>query len=319
MNGDNLNNDNIKRIIITGAGGMIGTALAEFALDKGVEVYAVVRPGKGMSFERNGLHVVECDLSLLESCDVLSGCDAFFHLAWDKTTAGGRDDADTQLKNIGYTLDAVRLAKKCGCKVFVGAGSQAEYGITDVPLNGNTPVNPQSGYGIAKYAAGKMSALLCGQLNIRHCWTRILSVYGERDRDASLISYCVDSFINNIPPELTPCGQIWDYIYRGDAAKALFAVAERGINGRVYPVGSGQCAPLWEYVEKICKLSGSSVKPLFGAKDYYPHQPMYLCADISELTADTGFVPTKSFEEGISKVIAYRRQKTIKSAKAEKI
>jgi nucleoside-diphosphate-sugar epimerase len=41
----------------------------------------------------------------------------------------------------------------------------------------------------------------------------------------------------------------------------------------------------------------------FGKKEYYPHQPMFLCADISALTADTGWKPEISFEEGIKRII----------------
>lgn len=299
--------ERLNRIIITGAGGMIGTALTKLALDRGIEVFAVVRPGKDMPFSRAGLHVVRCDLSELKKCEASDSCDAFFHLAWDKTTAQGRDDTDTQFLNIGYTLDAVRLAKRCGCGVFIGAGSQAEYGITDRPLSGSTPVNPQSAYGIAKYAAGKMSALLCSQMGVRHCWARILSVYGERDRDTSLISYCVDSFLNNVSPELTECLQMWDYIYSSDAAAALLAIAESDAGGKVYCVGSGQCATLRDYVLRIRENTNSKAEPIFGAKEYYENQPMYLCADISELTNDTGFVPSVTFDEGIKKVIEYRR------------
>ncbi len=47
----------------------------------------------------------------------------------------------------------------------------------------------------------------------------------------------------------------------------------------------------------------------FGVKEYYPHQAMMLCADISELTADTGFVPEYTFEKGIAKVVKYLREK----------
>ena len=42
----------------------------------------------------------------------------------------------------------------------------------------------------------------------------------------------------------------------------------------------------------------------FGKKEYYPHQPMYLVADISELTADTGWKPQVSFVDGIKAILA---------------
>jgi nucleoside-diphosphate-sugar epimerase len=41
----------------------------------------------------------------------------------------------------------------------------------------------------------------------------------------------------------------------------------------------------------------------FGEKEYYPHQPMYLCADIGELRQDTGFAPSVGFAEGIQRTI----------------
>jgi len=41
----------------------------------------------------------------------------------------------------------------------------------------------------------------------------------------------------------------------------------------------------------------------FSKKEYYPHQPMYLCADISELTNDTGWKPEVSFEEGVKRTL----------------
>ena len=48
-----------------------------------------------------------------------------------------------QEPNIQYTMDAVCLAKRLGCKLFVGAGSQAEYGRVDGKIGSNTPVNPE--------------------------------------------------------------------------------------------------------------------------------------------------------------------------------
>ena len=104
-------------------------------------------------------------------------------------------------------------------------------------------------------------------------------------------------------PELTPCEQIWDYIYVGDAARALAAIADSGRDGKVYPLGGGCGRPLREYVEILRDAVAPGGEIRFGAKPYYPHQPMFLVADIGELTADTGFVPEIPFADGIRKIL----------------
>lgn len=206
-----------------------------------------------------------------------------------------------------YSLDAARLAEQCGCKVFVGAGSQAEYGIAQAPLGEKTPVFPESGYGIAKYAAGRLTANFCARAAIRHCWVRVVSVYGPNDGETSLISYLFRALREGETPRLTSCGQVWDYLYSKDAAKAFFAVAECGKDGRTYCLGSGQPRPLREYVEELRDCVAPGAQLCFGAIPYYPHQPMHLAADIRQLTEDTGWKPEKSFREGISEILRFGR------------
>ncbi len=248
------------------------------------------------------VNVVECNISDYGSLELSGKYDVFMHLAWDKTSVGGRDDVDCQLKNIQYTLDAVRLAKRAGCSVFIGAGSQAEYGVQSVPLTPDLPVNPESGYGIAKFAAGKFSGMLCKQLGLRYNWIRILSVYGPNDGENTLISYLIRELKAGRSPELTKCEQTWDYLHCDDAARAFFAVAEKGVDGKTYPLGSGKGRPLSEYVTAVRDAVNPAIKIEFGKKPYYPHQPMCLVADISELVADTGWRPEIEFVDGVKDV-----------------
>jgi len=308
------------RVAITGATSMTGIALTKLALEEGHEVIAIVRSGssgvKDLPSSKK-IKIRECDISDYGSIAGADKCNIFFHLAWNKTAAGGRDDMDVQLKNLEYTLDAVRLAKSWGASAFVGVGSQAEYGLLNERAGSDTPTNPTSGYGIAKYSAGKMSAILCKQMGMKCCWARIFSSYGEYDRDYTLIMYLIRTLLSGNSPELTKCEQIWDYVYTGDVARALLAMGLHGKDGSTYPIGSGECRPLKEYVTEIRESIDPKIELRFGVKEYYPHQQMFLCADIDELTKDTGFVPKYTFREGIARTVSFVRDQLKSSSRRD--
>ncbi len=296
------------RVAITGPTGAIGSELVRLLLDEGHEVIAIIRPNskKRSNLPKSDkLTVLEVDISEYKTIEDKGHCEIFYHLAWKETFGPERDNALLQVENIQYSVDAVHLAYSWGAKVFVGTGSQAEYGPTNQKLNNQTPVNPASGYGIAKYAAGKFCNLVCQQLGMRFNWARVVSVYGDRDSDYTLIMYLIRTLSDGLTPELTKCEQIWDYIYSKDAARALYAIGCSGKNGKIYALGSGNGRSLKDYVLDLKNIVNPSAEIKFGAKEYYPHQPMMLCADITELTADTGFVPKYSFDEGITKTMEF--------------
>ena len=296
----------MNKIIVTGATGCVGSAIVRRALAQGMEVTCIVHEGsKRLSNlpQDEKVKIVECNLSNYGSLNLSGTYDAFIHMAWEKTFGASRDDAESQMRNIQYTLDACHLAKRCGCQVFVGAGSQAEYGVQSVDLTPDLPVNPESGYGIAKFAAGKLSAMLCKSLGIRQNWVRILSVYGPNDGDNTLISYVIRELKAGRSPELTKCEQIWDYLYADDAADAILAIAEKGIDGKAYPLGSGKGRRLSDYIEDIRNIINPSIEIKYGVKDYYPHQPMHLVAEIREITKDTGWGPKYLFAQGGEKML----------------
>jgi nucleoside-diphosphate-sugar epimerase len=299
----------MRKIVISGATSMLGSALMRSAMEEGCEVLCIVRPDSTRldNLPASGsiqvLYAGLPDYASLPAQD--KNYDIFFHLAWDKTFHASRDDIDAQLGNIHWTFDAVRLAKRLGCEVFIGAGSQAEYGIVHQALTPETPADPQSGYGIAKYAAGKLSRLLCEQLKMRFNWLRILSTFGPLDGAHTVIMYTLRELCAGNSPALTKCEQIWDYLYCDDAAQAFLAVGRSGVHGKSYPLGSGAPRRLDHYLTALQNIVAPGVNLGFGKKEYYPHQPMFLCADISELTADTGWKPRVLFEEGIRKILMF--------------
>ena len=304
----------IHTAIVTGPTGAIGTALCDYLIHNGVQTFAVIRPHSRRSESIraiDGIHIAECDISRLSSLpEVLHGirADAFFHLAWAKTTGPGRNDMDAQVRNIQYTLDACRAAAALGCSVFVGAGSQAEYGRVNHALTPETPCFPESGYGMAKLCAGQMSRAECGKLGIEHIWPRILSVYGPHDGESAMIPSVIRKLLAGERPSLTAGEQLWDYLYAGDAAEAFYRMALYGQDGAVYPLGSGTARPLREYIEVLRDAIDPHLSLGFGEIPYGPRQVMRLQADLSALTTDTGFVPRTDFATGARNTIQYIRE-----------
>jgi UDP-glucose 4-epimerase len=306
----------VKRIIITGATGMIALALIRYHLkfENDCEIFCVIRPDSkriGDIPPSASIHIIACDLTDLGRLPSLihSPCDIFYHFAWEGTSGSRRNDVHQQIRNIENTLSAVDAAHALGCSCFIGVGSQAEYGRTNDVLTTLTPANPDTAYGIAKYSAGLLSRIQCSHWGMRYIWARILSIYGPHDDENSMIISCIRSLYKNEKMSFTKSEQMWDYLHCDDAARALYLMAEKGVDGSVYPLGSGACRPLSEYILILRDRVSPTWQPCFGERPYDEKQVMHLCADISALSRDTGFLPGISFEEGIQSTAAWVKEK----------
>ena len=299
---------NINNVIISGATGAIGTALTSLCLSRGMNILILTRADS----KRNNripddprVKVKVCDYRDLDSVENDTGItwDCLFHFAWAGPAGPGRNDMPLQTGNIRMSLSAVNLAKRFGCKKFVGAGSQAEYGRHNNKLRPDTPAFPEMGYGYAKLCAGRMTRDHAHQIGIEHNWLRILSVYGPNDGESSMINQAISLLEKGESPELTKGEQIWDYVYSKDAAKAFLCVGEKGIDGKTYVLGSGQERPLAEYMKTLRDIISPNTELKLGARPYGDKQIMYLAADSSELINDTGYVADYTFEQGIKDML----------------
>lgn len=299
----------MKRAVVTGPTGVIGTALTEKLALSGIEVYAVCRPDSkriNTIIKHPLVHIVKCDINDLCSLSDKIGCscDAFFHLAWEGTLdPNNRFDMYLQNKNVKYSLDAVKAAEALDCTVFVGAGSQAEYGVKTGVMKPDTYPEPISGYGMAKLCAGQMTRYMCRQYGIRHIWPRILSIYGKGDGNQTLISSAIITMLSGKKFSMTAGDQLWDYLYSGDAADALIAMAEKGKDGAVYVLGSGKTMKLSEYVTAIRDLIDPNLEIGFGDIPYNKDQVMHMEADNRSLVEDTGWKPKTHFRDGVEDLI----------------
>lgn len=305
----------IHSAVVTGPTGAIGVALCNVLLAEGIKVYAVTHPGSKRvavltTLQGNkDLHIVPCDTTAYAGlpAQITSPVDCWFHLAWAHTIGEGRNDMPAQIANIRYTIDAVRAASALHCQIFIGAGSQAEYGRVDGILHPDTPAFPENGYGMAKLCAGQMSRTECMRLGMAHVWPRILSVYGLHDGSMTMITSTISALLAGEVPALTAGEQQWDYLYSVDAAEALLCMARHGVDGAVYPLGSGTARPLREYIEILRDAIDPALPLGLGEIPYGPLQVMHLQADIDRLQADTGWQARTSFADGIRETIRYIR------------
>lgn len=289
---------------------MIGTALIKECIKKGIEVYAVIRASSGKKMrlpESEKLHMVDCSLEELEALPqkITEKCDTFYHIAWGNTGENRNSSTELQSRNIAYTLAAVKTAHALGCRRFIGAGSQAEYGPMDVDkISPDSPVNPTTPYGAAKLASGQLARMLCKELGMECIWPRIFSVYGIYEKETTMVASGLRKMLAGENTSFTPALQRWDYLFSADAGRAYYLIGEKGKDGAVYCVGSGRAAPLKDYIEIMAELTGAEETGI-GARPYPEGAVMNLCADISSLTADTGFVPEYTFREGIRETITW--------------
>lgn len=301
----------MKRVVITGPTGTIGMALIKKCIEKNIQVLAIVNPNsvrKEQVLCHPQVKCIECDISGYLSLKWEEQYDVWFQLAWCGASGNARNDMYLQNDNIKYLLDAVKAAKKAGCGTFVGAGSQAEYGASGLPLNGDSPTFPDTGYGMAKLCAGQMGRMFCKENNIRFIWPRIFSVYGPYDGENTMIMTGIRKLLDGEIPKFTKGEQEWDYLYCDDAAEILLRLAKSGTNGKVYCVGSGKTRKLSEYIEVMRDEINPKAEMDLGGVPYGDNQLMYLCADMRDVKADTGFDQFTSFEEGIGKTIDWYKE-----------
>lgn len=304
----------MNKIVVTGATSMIGSAIVETAVKEGCErIYAVVRQ-ECMKLSRlpedDRVRVVYCDLPQYEQLPELIGepCEVLYHVAWQGTGKTRDRSISGQADNIGYTLKALHAAKELGCRMFVGVGSQAEYGKTGLDKIGpDAPTAPVSAYGVSKYAAGRLARMEADRLDISCVWARVFSVYGKYDKETSMIASAVNKFLRHEVADFTAGTHKWDYLYSSDAGRAFYKIGEHAQGSAVYCIGSGEARPLREYIEMMRDAVDPSLELGLGKIPYPADGPLEICADISTLSADTGWRPEISFRQGIEEYVEIYR------------
>lgn len=294
---------------ITGASSFIGVEICRYLSDNGHQVIAMSRREKddlnAIASDGN-LRVFRADMqSLFEKATDVKA-DVFVHLAWAGTSHEDRNNPAIQADNIKNALECVKLSERMGCQLYVDAGSQAEYGLVPGVLTEEIPCNPITAYGKAKLQMYNDTKALTAQLGLKYIHLRILSVYGEKDHDETLIKSCLRKLKKNEPIVMRSGGQKWNYVYVKDAARqiaelSLHAIGDNSFRCEVYNIASEDTRTLSEFVEVMKSICGSKSELSFGGYD--KKKDVNLDPDVKKtkeiVTPLTGFI----FESIIGKMI----------------
>jgi UDP-glucose 4-epimerase len=300
------------KIVITGATGTIGMALISLHLKLGDDVLVIANPNSKRN-ERlrnfSNIKLIICDISDYNSINVDISYDIFYHFAWEGGST--RENIMLNLESTKNSVSAVELANRIGCKVFLGAGSQAETGKQTSPISENTICKPESPFGASKLASYYMTKFKCEQLGIKFCWARILSVYGPYDGERTLIISTIRKLISKSELSFTSANQKWDFLYASDAAEAIYEIGKKSKDGGIYVIGSGSIQSLKSFIKIIANKFGINPEIFFGKIPNNDNTLIHLEADISRLQKEFNWKPKIDFKQGIDMTIDYCKNSPI--------
>ncbi len=297
------------RCLVTGASGHLGSHLTKRLLEEGSNVAALVRPESDLWRLKDVLDqitVIRTDLSnVSEATQAITQTkpEAVFHLAWQGVTSAFKNEPGQLVDNVAGSLNLFEIARDAGSKLWVGIGSQAEYGPHDGGLTEDTPVNPKTTYGAAKLTVGLQTKELCARSGIRYLWLRLLATYGPMDDERHLIPNVIRQLLRGERPRLTRGEQLLDYLYIADAAEAIYLAAVSKRAHGVFNLGSGESHSVRSILERIRDRIDPSLQLGFGDVPYPSDQTMRLETSIDRLRQATGWSPRVELDEGLARTV----------------
>lgn len=299
------------RCLVTGASGHLGSFLTERLLSQGAEVSVLLRAQSDPWRLASVLHrvnVIRSDLANIgnaASAITRANPEAVFHLAWQGVTSAFKDDPAQLTLNVRGSLDLFEIVRSSGCRLWVGLGSQSEYGRHDGMLTEDTPVRPVTAYGVGKLNVGLTTKKLCDLAGMRYVWLRLLATYGPKDDGRHLLPSVIRQLLQGERPQLTAGEQKWDYLYVEDAAEAIYQTAANERADGVFNLGSGEAHTVRSILERLRDKIDPSLPLGFGEIPYPPDQQMRLETSIERLTQATGWKPRIDLDEGLSRTVAW--------------
>lgn len=299
----------MKKAIVTGANGFIGSSIVQALLKKSYRIYAIDHSFNKLHIKKTqDLKFIECNL--IDEYKVIADkiqedIDVIYHLAWAGTSGAMRSDVGVQLNNVRMACNCVEIAKIVNAKRIIYASSINEVETYEYLMSNN--IKPSTGY---IYGAGKLTAHLMAethayQNNIDFIPVLITNIYGAGENSARLINTSIRKLLKKEFCSFTEGKQIYDFIYIDDAINSIIAIAEKGTAFNCYYIGSGKPKPLREYLLEMRDIISPGVEIGLGEIEYCGAFVNYSQFELDKVKRDTGYSNEITFKQGIEKTMNY--------------
>ncbi len=309
----------MRRYVVIGGAGFIGSALVRFLLTRR-DGQVLVIDNLLTGFEKNLQEVlsqIELDRSDIRDygrlAAALQGADLVFHLAAVASVPRSiNDPVPSHEINVDGTFNVFRACYEAKVQRVVYAASSSAYGDTEVLPNVETMLpQPKSPYAAQKLLGEHYASVFHSSFGLETVALRFFNVYGERQDPSSpysgVLSLFMKALIERRSPTIFGDGeQTRDFTYVEDvAALCMKAASAQGVSGNMYNAGNGHRYSLNYVWDLLQKIEGVRLPPHFAAQragDVRDSQ-----ADTTAVRRDLGHQPKFTFEEGLRRTLAWYR------------
>ena len=298
------------RVLIVGAAGFIGGAVAEALVDAGADV-RLADTQRRLDRRRDRplrSEVRPFDFSHEDASNaLLDGVDALIHLGCTSNPARSMADmAFDASSNIGPSIRLFEAAARAGIeRVLFASSGGTVYGSPGYAcVTEDSPTAPISGYGVSKLAIERYLAICPGICGVS---LRIANPYGAGQLQGAavgVIARYLQAVSRGQPLEVWGTGEVVrDYIAIADVAQAFVsAIVKRDITPGPYNIGSGTGLSVNDIIARIFALSGRRVPVEYQEARGYDVPAIIL--DSSRFSHHTGWRPATGLDQGISELWA---------------
>ncbi|AFM39673.1 nucleoside-diphosphate-sugar epimerase [Desulfosporosinus acidiphilus SJ4] len=309
-----------KRVLVTGAGGFIGSHLTENLVRNGAKVRVFIRynsrDGRGNleDLEPRILDEIEIVAGDLRDADViersLKGCDTVFHLgALVGIPYSYKNPREVVETNVMGTFNVLTAARDLGVERIVHTSTSEVYGSARyVPIDENHPLQGQSPYSASKIGADKLAESFYAAYDLPVVTVRPFNCYGPRQSARAVIPTLITQAVASQEIRLGNIETLRDFTFVTDTVDGFLKASQReAALGKVINVGSGKEISIGELAQVIIKTLGSKAQIFIDESRVRPKR-----SEVNRLLADNrlakeilGWEPRVSLEEGITKTMEW--------------